>query len=139
PIYGFQKYRVGVQVKSGAFVPPGTTTAGTELTVTDTPLEGEPSTFTCTTDASTAEPGSTATFCLSTTDAPSKLEKNFLSAHPNLTTGPTPITAPTDEQFLAFPGDTIPITQTTVEPNLVTDPSTATLDPCAAADVPTPV
>src|SRR3954469_17074420 len=34
--YGYQKFRVGVQIKSGAYVPEGTTTAGTELTITET-------------------------------------------------------------------------------------------------------
>jgi hypothetical protein len=143
--YGFQKYRVGVQVKSGAFVPPGTTTAGTELEVTDTPLSGPATSFACQTVAATAVVGSTATWCQSDQNLPTALAntarvknyvashpvlKKYLALHPDLTTGPTPPDAPGNQQFLAFPGDTVTITQTTVEPNLVTDTETGTVLPC---------
>src|SRR3954471_20670268 len=33
PNFGFQKIRVGVQVKDGSFVPAGTTTAGSEISI----------------------------------------------------------------------------------------------------------
>lgn len=137
PNFGFQKYRVGVQVKSGAYVPPGTTTAGTKLTITETgpAVPNGTATSTCTTDASTATAGSTATFCLAAPPplAVRKLQQRY---RPDLTTRPTPDGAPSDEQFLAFPGDTVTVTQTTVEPNLLLDPATASIAPCTAPEGP---
>lgn len=138
PNYGFQKYRVGVQVKSGAYVPAGTTTAGTEVTVTDTTpaTPGNPAstnTFTCTTDASTAQSGSTATFCKVPANIMqsqrAKLTK-MANARTSLTVTPTPSGAPSDEQFFAAPGHTITLKQKTVNANLVIDPAIATIQPC---------
>ncbi|GGF45541.1 hypothetical protein GCM10011519_19310 [Marmoricola endophyticus] len=57
PDFGTGKYRVGVQIASGAYVPEGTTTAGTELTVTFT-NGGDPQT--CTTGTAGADGSS---FC----------------------------------------------------------------------------
>lgn len=127
--YGYQKYRVGVQIKSGAYVPPGTTTAGTVLTITERgPAVGGTQTHTCTTDASTAEPGSTATFCLvPVTSSPQALRANRAGV-------PTPPGAPNDELFTAGPGDRITVTQTTVEPNLLLDTTTAKLKRCTITD-----
>lgn len=138
PNYGFQKYRVGVQVKSGAYVPAGTTTAGTQVTVTDTTpaTPGNPAstnTFTCTTDASTAQSGSTATFCKVPANIMqsqrAKLTK-MANARTSLTVTPTPSGAPSDEQFFAAPGHTITLKQKTVNANLVIDPAIATIQPC---------
>lgn len=49
PDFGSQKYRVGVQVASGAFVPAGTTTVGSTFEIVTTSQTGETTTRTCTT------------------------------------------------------------------------------------------
>jgi len=133
--YGYQKYRVGVQIKSGAYVPEGTTTAGTELTITETGpgVEGHKQVSTCTTDASTALPGTTATFCL----AP--VEDVAAAARAHGTGTPTPPSAPNDQLFTANPGDKIVITQTSVNANLLTDPTAQVLTRCTVPDGNTPV
>jgi hypothetical protein len=101
--FGTQKIRVGVQIKDGAFVPVGTTTANTEATITETgPNAPDPDVSTCNTDAATTEPGSTATYCI----------------------------FETDEFYAAQPGDTVTVTQSTVNDNLVIDSSTKTFGPC---------
>jgi len=134
--YGFQKFRVGVQIKSGAYVPDGTTTAGTELTITETgpSTDGHKQVTTCTTDASTAEAGSTATFCL----VPDQ-DSVQAQARVHGTGTPTPPGVPTDELFTAGPGDKITITQTSVNANLLTDPSPQVLTRCKALDPNAPV
>ena len=58
-VYGFQKYRVGVQVKSGQYIPPGTTTVGTKLHVVETGP-----------NANDADPGDDFT-CTTVADSPS--------------------------------------------------------------------
>ena len=65
PDYGLQKVRVGVRIKSGAYVPPSGTTVGTELTIVDTAPDGTSTSNTCITVASTvvaADP-TKASFC----------------------------------------------------------------------------
>jgi hypothetical protein len=131
--FGLQKVRVGVQVKSGAWVPEGTTTAGTELTLTETgPAVDAPLVTTCTTDASTQQSGSTATFCtFPETEARVRAESRV---RPLLTTQPTPPGTPADQGYLVLPGDTLTIQQTSVNANLVADPATATAAPCTFQD-----
>lgn len=58
PNYGTQKFRVGVQIADGSYVPAGTTTLGTEFTMTQTDLGGTVTTFTCTTTIETSPTGS---------------------------------------------------------------------------------
>src|SRR5437899_2440164 len=36
PDFGFQKIRVGVQIKDGSWVPPGTNTGGTDISIAET-------------------------------------------------------------------------------------------------------
>jgi hypothetical protein len=138
PDYGYQKVRVGVQVKSGAWVPDGTTTAGTVLQLTETgPNSGVDDSETCNTDADTQVEGSTATYCVFDQEnakavaaraEAGRTAKGAIS--PDLTSGPTPSDVPSDELYVLAPGDTLTITQSTVEPNLLTDPATATVGPC---------
>jgi len=99
---------VGVQIKSGAYVPPGTTTAGTTITIVETGPSAGPSgttTTTCQTQGSTIVPNSTASFC-------------------TVGEGPFP------ESYVVAPGDTATVTQTTVNANLVQDTTPRVVQPC---------
>jgi LPXTG-motif cell wall-anchored protein len=129
PNFGLQKYRIGVQVADGSYVPAGTTTAGTKITITESnpAFEGGSHTFTCTTDASTQQPGSTATYCFGSLPFPTMAKK---AAAAGVTVEPDP-SIPFSQMFLAVPGSTVTITQTTVMPNLVRDTTTATIPPCS--------
>ncbi len=113
PDFGTGKIRVGVKIKNGDFVPPSTTTVGSEITIVETGdgVDGGTKTTTCNTDASTVEPGSTASYCI---------WDNQLSE--------------TDDYYLAQPGDSVSITQTTVNKYLAIDTSVKTFGPCAATD-----
>ncbi|KAA1395445.1 Ig-like domain-containing protein [Aeromicrobium ginsengisoli] len=126
PNFGTQKYRVGVQVADGSYVPAGTTTAGTTITITETGpnVDGGSRTFTCTTAADTQQPGSTATYCHGDVGAPTlaKAKASGVTV--------TPAIIPTDQMFIAAPGSTVTIQQTTVMPNLLRDTTTATINPC---------
>lgn len=139
PNYGYQKYRVGVQLKSGAYAPvpapPDTLTGDTTLTIHATNVD--PSTYpdttmTCTTQDASQDPGTTRTWCTQPQAVRSAQLGELRKIAPRLITQPTPTGAPQNELFVARPGDTITITQTTVEPNLVADTSTATIEPCQA-------
>jgi hypothetical protein len=94
---------VGVQIKSGAYVPDGTTTVGTTLTIVETGdgVPGGSLTTTCVTDASTVVPSSTASYCA----FPDSSEPG---------------------SYVAAPDDAVTVTQTTVNPNLVIDPTPQT-------------
>ncbi|KRC65083.1 hypothetical protein ASE12_10095 [Aeromicrobium sp. Root236] len=130
PVFGSQKYRVGVQVADGSYVPAGTTTAGTTITITETgPLVPDGSrTVTCETDASTQTMGSTATYCLAK-DVP---ETSRAKANLGGVTV-TPGNVPPDQAFFSAPGSTVTIQQTTVMPNLLRDTTTATINPCVVS------
>jgi hypothetical protein len=114
PNYGEQEIRIGVQIHAGAYVSDGTTTANTETTITETgpnaSFAGPP---TCQTDGSTQEIGSSATYC------------TFQSANSRAAAD-----IPFDQFYIAEPGDTVTITQTTVNANLLIDSSTMTFGPC---------
>jgi hypothetical protein len=112
--YGSQQIRIGVQIKDGAYVPDGTTTANTEATINETgPNAPDPDTTTCNTDLGTQDPGSTATYCT--------FSRQTAAAGGDI---------PLDQAYTAQPGDTVTVTQTTVNANLVRDSSTKTFDPC---------
>lgn len=121
PDFGFQKIRVGVQLKDGAFYPSGTTTAGSEITITEKG-SGVPDgvlTTTCTTDESTQESGSTATYCTFEND-------NVRSARVPLGDG-----IPFNQLYTAQPGDTVTVTQTKHNANMQIDPVAQDIDKCA--------
>ena len=128
PDFGFQKFRVGVKVTDGSWVPEGTTTVGTTFTITETgPGVGGSVTYTCTTDASTVEPGSTASYCLSSSPERSKLKA---AAVGGVVVDPDDPSAPNSQLFVVSPGDTVTISQTTVRPNLVRTITNASIGPC---------
>lgn len=109
PTFGFQKVRVGVQIPSGAYVPPGTTTVGTVITVEETgpatPISSEGGD--CTTQASTVQPGSTESDCVY-----SQFSGQGVS------------------DYTASPGDTVTVTQKTVEPGVAIDEQSIVIPPC---------
>lgn len=111
--FGTGKIRVGVKIKDGAYVPDGTTTVGTQITIVETGdgVDGGSQTTTCNTDASTVQPGSTASYCV----WDNELEQ-------------------TDDYYLTEPGDSVSITQTTVNQNLAIDSSVKTFGPCDETD-----
>ena len=144
PDYGYQKFRVGVQIKAGAVVPDGTTTAGSQVTITETgPSVDGTLTTTCNTTADSQEAGSSATYC----------------TFDHVTQNPPPVLAearagaridgtPFNDFYIASPGDTVTLQQTTVEPNLLFDPDAQTVGPavtdagcfyCASAPTRDPV
>lgn len=136
PNYGYQKFRVGVQLKDGSYAPtpaaPNTMTGGTEFTITET--DGNPAdtnTITCTTQDASQDPGTTRTWCPGDLQQP-RLRAKAAALAPRLITRPSPTDAPQAEFFLLPPGYTATITQSTVRPNLVKDSSTAVIQPCVA-------
>lgn len=134
PTYGVQKYRVGVQIKDGSWVPAGTATGNTTLTITETgPNAPAPpdNTFQCTTTPGSEE-GNTTTWCPRPEQQLARLAARYPGIAPRWHHKPTPADAPSDEEFTAEARDTVTITQTTVRPNLVIDTATAVLKPCHA-------
>jgi hypothetical protein len=105
PTYGFQKVRIGVQIASGAYVPAGTTTVGTVLTVTETG-PGDPTSANCTTQASTVTVGSSATYCVFDNGGDA------------------------DTNYEVYPGDSVTVTQNSANPGLVRANQPATVGPC---------
>lgn len=108
PNYGTQKVRVGVQIDPDSVVPPGTSTAGSVLTLTQTgpDLTDGPLVTTCTTEQP-ARVGAAAdppTYC--------------------------PFT------FFVGPGNTLTVTQTSAAAGLRIDTTTFTREPCEATDGP---
>jgi hypothetical protein len=104
--FGRQKFRVGVQIKSGAYIPDGTTTVGAELHIVETDRDGKVVNDVACTTSVTAGPGDdpTASFCSG--------DGGF---------------------YYADPGDTVTITQTSAPPNLlVATPADQTLTPCGS-------
>jgi hypothetical protein len=132
PNFGTQKIRVGVQVKSGAFVPPGTTTAGTSVSIVETGPNAELAAAVypdaCQTVAGSEPPGSTETFC------DFGRIGNMAAAKRALARAGVSIPTPSDPvavvDYLAFPGDTVTFTQTTVNANLLIDSVPQTIGPC---------
>ncbi|HEX3823685.1 MAG TPA: Ig-like domain-containing protein [Mycobacteriales bacterium] len=120
PNDGIQPIQVGVQIKTGAFVPAGTTTAETEATITETGPNADGSEVTtCDTDGATEDPGSTASYCTFAV-----LQHRSSARADDI---------PIDELYFAAPGDTVTVTQTTVNAGLVIDSSTKTFGPCQLA------
>jgi Bacterial Ig domain len=122
PDFGLQKFRVGVQIKDGAYVPDGTTTVGSAVHIVETNDTGDVvNDQTCTTDASTQEDlpsTSTTTFCLfPEVGAARRARALGLGVPRDIPIGLT-------EQYTAFPGDTVTLTQTeTASPALLIDPA----------------
>jgi hypothetical protein len=123
PGFGWQKFRVGVQIKTGAWVPAGTNTIGSQVHIVETDDHGTTvDDSTCTTEAETVQPGSTESYC--TFDNPISSIARSARAQPA-----DPSTGNLDDYYIAAPGDTVTLTQMTVEPNLVIDLAAQTKDP----------
>lgn len=101
PNFGSQKYRVGVQVASGAYVPDGTTTVGSTFEIVTTSGDGVTTTQTCTTVPPANLDGSS--FC--------------------------PATNPFGSRDLSA-GDRAVITQTKAPEGLLPDPDPVVIEPC---------
>jgi hypothetical protein len=129
PDYGYQKFRVGVKVTDGSWVPEGTTTVGTKFTITvaDEEPGGETFTMHCTTQASTVEESGTASYCATAAE-----EKVKSAAVGGVVVDPDDPTAPSSQLFVLPPGWSAKITQQTVKHNLVKTTKTVTIDPCIA-------
>ncbi|MGQ2911727.1 Ig-like domain-containing protein [Aeromicrobium sp.] len=131
PDFGTRKYRIGTQVASGAFVPEGTTTVGSTITITTYPAGGgAPEVETCTTST-----GSTGPFI--PTDGPFFPPFELAAA----AEGPTGLSScPGDiagigsflRLYTAPPGARVEITQSAVPDGqaLVPDPRTVVIEPC---------
>ena len=137
PDYGEAKFRVGVQIKTGAYVPAGTTTAGSTVTITETgPSVATPLVSTCVTDATTQV--ATITYCSSFNSAPQAVRRAALRkrvlAEGRLTPKVRAQLAAAPAQYIAGPGDTVTLSQTGVaDPALVLDPVGQTVPPCEIA------
>jgi hypothetical protein len=105
PNYGLQKARVGVKLASGAYVPDGTTTAGSVVSyVVEGPNIDGQETGECTTVTPEAE-GALGTEGDSTTYCPGN-------------------------GLLVWPGNTMTLTQTSAAPGLTVDHRTVVVEPC---------
>lgn len=119
PRFGWQKFRVGVQIKSGAFVPEGTSTLGSDVHIVETDQSGAVvNDETCTTSVP-PDPGSTETYC--TFGGGSSVRGG--SATPATGFGEDP------DHYYAAPGDTVQLMQTTVQPNLRIDTHELVVNP----------
>ncbi len=132
PDFGFQKIRVGVQIKDGSWVPPGTNTGGTEVSIAETGPDAEtPTSFegtSCTTEVGSEDPGSTETYCFIGGAPQAAQHLRNAIARAGLI---APAASPANSQnYLAFPGDTVTFTQTTVNDGLVIDSVPKTVGPC---------
>lgn len=132
PDFGFQKVRVGVQIKSGAYVPPGTTTGDTKISILETGpfaalaalINGD----SCRTVVGSEPAGSSETFCDFGLQAQSlAAAKKALGASEAQM---RKLAAVPETDYLVFPGDTVTFEQTTVNDNLLIDPVPQTVGPC---------
>lgn len=134
PDYGIQKVRIGVQIADGSWVPDGTNTVGTKIRITESGpnIEGGSFTTECTTEASTVEPPSTASYCVFDEPEVSRLSK--AARIQAATVEPDP--GGPGGQYVVFPGDSITVEQVTVNDNLLRDTSTPTVGPCEVDSCP---
>lgn len=131
PSFGSRKYRIGTQVASGAFVPEGTTTAGSTITITTYPAGGgSPEVETCTTSTGSTGP-------IFPPDGPFFPPLGLAAA----AEGPTGLSScPGDTTgigsflrlYTAPPGARVEITQSAVPDGqaLLPDPRTVVIEPC---------
>ncbi|MDT4918884.1 MAG: hypothetical protein QOH89_3584 [Pseudonocardiales bacterium] len=118
PNFGTRKIRVGVQIKDGSVVPAGTDTGNTLVRIQETGPNAEPfdGVSQCSTEPGSEQPNSTETFC------------QF-----QVILGGQPFTS---DGYAAGPGDTVTITQLSVEPNLRIDRVSQTFGPCVTTPHP---
>lgn len=142
--FGIQKFRIGVQIADGSWVPAGTSTAGSTFTITETGPhvtnnEGDsvPSyTFTCRTTSTSIEDGSTASFCnndaapLRRASSAPESRVSASAAEGGVTVDPRENDDHGDQVYRAAPGSTVKITQLTAGANLLKTPNIATIERC---------
>lgn len=135
PTYGLQKFRVGVQRADGAYAPDTSTVGSTiQITITgevdmpeDVNLALPPSgTTTCTTDASTVESGSTASYCLGDGGVLARAAGGAVAR----SVSQTQESFPSTQAFTLLPGQTATITQLTAGDGLIKSPATSVIGPC---------
>ena len=109
PDFGYTKFRVGVQLADGSFVPAGATTLGSEITIVETgpSVPGGTKNTTCTTTAFLDPGNPTASYCQ------------------NLNPGGGPFA----DYYLAMLDSILTITQTSVNENLEITDGTKTVVP----------
>ena len=141
PDFGYQKIRVGVQVKDGSWVPPGTSTVNTHIKIIETGpgVDGVKKTF-CQTKANTAtkQDDPSATFCKFPLDDVRGPVTNS-AAIPAVVVSPGPAHLPGRRYYIVQPGDTVRVFQTTVKPNLVRDKEIGKVGPCQSDLVDEPI
>lgn len=148
--FGTQKFRVGVQIADGSWVPTGTTTAGSTFTITETGpnVDDDASdavttrTITCTSRPSSQDEATpTATFCDDGDGGPLSRDRSdrrssaaaAAAAAPGVTVDPSTSFAPSEQIYTAQPGSTVTVRQTSAAANLVPTPAVATIAPCDAS------
>jgi Bacterial Ig domain len=122
PNFGQQKIRVGVQIKTGAWVPDGTNTGGSKITIVETGPNAADAAAdngtSCETVVGSEEAGSSETIC------------QFPHQNNLDQAGTRALAADPSFDYRAYAGDTVTFTQTTVNDNLVIDPVPQTVGPC---------
>lgn len=149
--FGTQKFRVGVQIADGSWVPAGTTTAGSTFTITETGPNVDDDdasdavttrTITCTTAPSGQDDvAPTTTFCDDGDGGPPSRDRSArrsaaaaaAAATGGVTVDPTTPSAPPEQVYTAQPGSTVTVRQTSAAANLVATPEVATIAPCDAS------
>lgn len=148
--FGMQKYRIGIQIADGSWVPAGTTTTGSTFTITETGpnvfVDDEPAashTFTCTAtekpDPDEEMPASTMV-CRDAPVTPFRASSAAAAAasaaavSAGVTIDPSEDWAPDSQMFLAHAGSTVTIKQVTAGTNLLKTPAVATLAPCEGTE-----
>src|SRR4051794_31448942 len=115
PQFGSRKIRVGVQIKDGSWVPPGTTTGNTKIDIVETgPFADQAAALngtSCRTVEGTQDPGQTETYC----------EFHGFDSARAAAGVVKPNGVPLEANYLAGPGDTVTFSQTTVNKGLVID------------------
>lgn len=140
--FGLQKYRVGVQVADGSYAPDASTVGSTiQVTISGEvdfggvipiPLPPTAGSFTCTTDASTVEEDSTASYCLGEEpfiDPMTAAPGGAVARSVSQSQGPIPV----EQAFTLLPGQTATITQLTAGDGLIKSPATSVIGPCTPA------
>ncbi len=134
PDYGTQKIRVGVQEKSDDFYRAGTTTVGTNISITETGPNAENNTrlfgTSCTTVAGPDSPEKS--YCDFSSKVPvlrrdAALQRRAGAAGVDVR---TLLAAGGPVNYLVAPGDTVVFKQTSVKPNMQIDTSTLSFGPC---------
>jgi hypothetical protein len=128
PDFGIRKVRLGVQIKDGSWVPPGTDTGHTKISFVETgPNAAEAvaeNGTSCRTVEGSEDPGSTETYC--------EINHQIPQASRQI----TPDAPGLEVAYVVEAGDTVTFTQTTVNKGLVIDSRSQTVGPCVLEQPP---